>query len=364
VDRSTKTLADVVEALTGASYIDQGLAGALSCIRIFLPEEQWLSHPDCLSNLLSQSPSLSSTPPLLSTVETLICYEFANPGLLSEALTHSSFSSNDALSYERLEFLGDAILDQLLIPTIFSAADPALKNHEMHRMRQALAMAHILGICCLELSLPVSRLEPTVSETGEVGLEESPHLYHLHSFLRCGVSVQKQRQVVLERYSSLRTSILDRLDTSHEYPWPDLLRLSLHKCKWLSDILESVLGAIYIDSRGNLSACAAFVSKLGLFKLLDRFLDEGVQVGFSKERLGLMANEKCVEYIASCDKEGEWRCKVFVGKREIVEADGCVSREEAEVRGAATADRVLQEEIIEGMEKVALSGDQEMVDGE
>jgi dsRNA-specific ribonuclease len=170
---------------------------------------------------------------------------------------------------------------------------------------------------------------------------------------------------VLERYSSLRTSILEQLDTSHEYPWPDLLRLSFHKCKWLSDILESVLGAISIDSRGNLSACAAFVSKLGLFKLLDRFLDEGVQVGFSKERLWLLANEKGVEYVASCDKEGEWRCKVFVGKREIVEVDGCVSREEAEVRGAATAVRVLQEEIINGMEKVALGGseDQEIVDG-
>jgi ERCC4-related helicase/dsRNA-specific ribonuclease len=368
VDRSTKTLADVVEALIGASYIDQGLEGALSCIRIFLPKEQWLSHPECLSTLLSQSPTLSSTPPFLSTVETLIGYNFTNPGLLLEALTHSSFSSNDALSYERLEFLGDAILDQLLIPAIFSAADPVLKNHEMHRMRQALVNAHILGICCLELCLPVSRLEPTVTETGEVGLEESPHLYHLHSFLRCGASVQKQRQAVLERYSSIRTSILDQLDSSHEYPWPDLLRLSLHKCKWLSDILESVLGAIYIDSCGNLSACASFISKLGLFKLLDRFLNEGVQVGFSKERLGILANGKGVEYIASCDNEGkgEWRCKVFVGKREIVEVEGCVSREEAEVRGAATAVRVLQEEIIEGMEKVVLGGseDQEMVDGE
>jgi dsRNA-specific ribonuclease len=367
VDRSTKTLADVVEALIGASYIEQGLPGALNCIRIFLPKEKWLSHPECLSTLLSQSPTLSTIPPFLATVESLIGYNFTNPGLLLEALTHSSFSSNDALSYERLEFLGDAILDQLLIPTIFSAADPTLENHEMHRMRQALANAHILGICCLELSLPVSRLEPTVTETGEVGFEDSPHVYHLHSFLRCGVSVQKQRQVVLERYSCLRTSILDQLDSRHEYPWPDLLRLGLHKVKWLSDILESVLGAIYIDSSGNLPACHAFITKLGLFSLLNRFLDEGVQVGFSKERLGLMANEKGVEYIVSCNKEGgEWKCKVFVGKREIVEVDGCVSKEEAEVRGAATAVRVLLEEIIKGMEKVALGGseDQEMVDGE
>jgi dsRNA-specific ribonuclease len=104
--------------------------------------------------------------------------------------------------------------------------------------------------------------------------------------------------VVLERYIPLCTSILDQLHSSHEYPWPDLLRLSLHKSKFLSDILESVLGAIYIDSSGNLSTCASFISKLGLFTLLDRFLDEGVQVGFSKERLGLMANEKGVEYVA------------------------------------------------------------------
>lgn len=54
-----------------------------------------------------------------------------------------------------------------------------------------------------------------------------------------------------------------------------------------------------------------------------------------------------------------------MGKREIVEVNGCVSKEEAEVRGAATAVRVLQEEIIEGMESVALGGeDQEMVDVE
>ena len=354
VDRSTKTLADVVEALIGASFIDQGLPGALACIRIFLPKEQWLSHPECLSTLLSQSPSLPSIPPFLSTVEGLIGYKFINPSLLLEALTHSSFSSNDAPSYERLEFLGDAVLDQLLVPAIFSAK-PALKNHEMHRMRQALANAHILGICCLELSLSVPRLEPTVSEAGEVGLEQSSHIYHLHSFLRCGTSVQKQRQAALDRYASLRSTILQELDQGHEYPWPDMLRLGLHKsCKWLSDIVESVLGAIYIDSSGDLSACSTFVSTLGLFKLLDRFLDEGVQVGFPRERLGLMANEKEVQYSAFCDESGEWGCKILVGKGKIVEVNGCVSREEAEVRGAATAVRVLQEEIIRGMEMVAL----------
>ncbi|KAL2026159.1 hypothetical protein VTO58DRAFT_103343 [Aureobasidium pullulans] len=175
VDRSTKTLADVVEALIGASYIDKGLEGALSCIRIFLPNEQWLPHSSCLSILLSNTPALPSVPPFLSTVEKLIGYKFTNPSLLLEALTDSSFSSTEALSYERLEFLGDAVLDQILVPSIF-AANPALKNHEMHRMRQALANAHILGICSLELSLCVPRLEAmsTFSATEETPKAVSP----------------------------------------------------------------------------------------------------------------------------------------------------------------------------------------------
>ncbi|KAH0360949.1 P-loop containing nucleoside triphosphate hydrolase protein, partial [Aureobasidium melanogenum] len=366
VDRSTKTLADVVEALIGASYMDQGLQGALACIRIFLPNEQWLDHTTCLSYLLSQTLTLSNVPPFLDTVEKLIDYKFVNPSLLLEALTHSSYPSAEALSYERLEFLGDAILDQILVPTIFSAT-PALKNHEMHRMRQALANAHILGICCLELSLPASRLEPTTNQTGDVALQETVHLHHLHDFLRCGASIHIQRKAALDRYVPLRTQILEQLEHGHEYPWPDLLRLGLHKsCKWMSDILESVLGAIYIDSSGDLSACRAFVDKLGLFKLLDRFLDEGVQVGFSRERLGLMANQKDVEYRASSDGSGEWSCKIFVGQKEVVDVGGCVSREEAVVRGAATAVRVLQEEIIRGMECVAIDQDkdEEMADAE
>ncbi|KAG9592596.1 P-loop containing nucleoside triphosphate hydrolase protein, partial [Aureobasidium melanogenum] len=366
VDRSTKTLADVVEALIGASYIDQGLEGALACIRIFLPNEQWLNHTMCLSSLLTQTPVLSKIPPFIDTVEKLIDYKFANPSLLLEALTHSSFPSPEALSYERLEFLGDAILDQILIPSIFSATPP-LKNHEMHRMRQALANAHILGICCLELSFPAPRLELTTTETGEVALQETVHLHHLHDFMRCGASVHIQRKAALDRYTPLRTQILEQLEHGHEYPWPDLLRLGLHKsCKWMSDILESVLGAIYIDSSGNLSACKAFVEKLGLFKLLDRFLDEGVQVAFPRERLGLMANQKDVEYRPSNDGNGEWSCKIFVGQKEVVDVGGCVSREEAEARGAATAARVLQEEIIRGMESVAMKGgeDEEMADAE
>ncbi|MCX8084865.1 MAG: ribonuclease III [Calditerrivibrio sp.] len=46
----------------------------------------------------------------------ILCYEFKNKELLLEALTHSSYSYENKLNrnYERLEFLGDAVL-QLII---------------------------------------------------------------------------------------------------------------------------------------------------------------------------------------------------------------------------------------------------------
>ncbi len=38
---STKVLADVVESLIGAAYVDGGMPKALACLRLFLPEVEW-----------------------------------------------------------------------------------------------------------------------------------------------------------------------------------------------------------------------------------------------------------------------------------------------------------------------------------
>ena len=54
-----------------------------------------------------QTGSLSE---LVGTCEELLGYHFQNKGLISEAITHSSFAEKRVNSYERLEFLGDSIL--------------------------------------------------------------------------------------------------------------------------------------------------------------------------------------------------------------------------------------------------------------
>ena len=67
----------------------------------------------------------------LQLLEERIGYRFQNIGLLKQALTHSSYTNEQKINkqkhYERLEFLGDAVLELVSSEFLF-------KNHpEMNR---------------------------------------------------------------------------------------------------------------------------------------------------------------------------------------------------------------------------------------
>jgi ribonuclease-3 len=77
-----------------------------------------------------------------STVERLedaIGHRFADPSLVTTALTHSSYAAenDDAESYERLEFLGDAVLELVATDLVFGA----MPNHaegDMTKIRASI----------------------------------------------------------------------------------------------------------------------------------------------------------------------------------------------------------------------------------
>ena len=46
-----------------------------------------------------------------SEIEKIINYNFKNKHYLTQALTHKSISNDPGKNYERLEFLGDAVID-------------------------------------------------------------------------------------------------------------------------------------------------------------------------------------------------------------------------------------------------------------
>ncbi|MCH7582370.1 MAG: ribonuclease III [Acidobacteria bacterium] len=80
------------------------------------------------------------------TLEDKLGYTFENPGLLRLALTHRSVSSDDPSrnDNERLEFLGDAVL-QLVITDLLYESYPHLAEGQMAKVRAAVVSGSALA---------------------------------------------------------------------------------------------------------------------------------------------------------------------------------------------------------------------------
>lgn len=59
------------------------------------------------------------TPEIQRLAENVLQYKFKNPDLLKEALTHSSIADSRLESNERMEFLGDAVLDLIVCEALY-----------------------------------------------------------------------------------------------------------------------------------------------------------------------------------------------------------------------------------------------------
>lgn len=112
---STKTLADVVESVIGVSYIDGGLEKARQCISLFLGEGQFQDFQTTRNVLFEAAePKNMALPAIYEPLEEAVGYVFREKALLIEAITHPSYVSA-LYTFERLEFIGDAILDHIIV---------------------------------------------------------------------------------------------------------------------------------------------------------------------------------------------------------------------------------------------------------
>ncbi|KAK8630214.1 hypothetical protein V6N13_079017 [Hibiscus sabdariffa] len=97
-----------------------------------------------ISSSSSSAAASSLEPSRIAAVEDILNYTFKDKRLLEEALTHSS--CRESMSYERLEFLGDAAL-HLTIATHFFRLDPKLNPDQLTRLREKSArnerLAHV-----------------------------------------------------------------------------------------------------------------------------------------------------------------------------------------------------------------------------
>jgi len=92
----------------------------------------------------------------LKELEEKIGYVFKKKELLKQALTHSSFSNEQKINkfenYERLEFLGDAVLE-LLSSQFFFENYPEMSEGEMTRLRSSMVCEPALAFCARDISL-------------------------------------------------------------------------------------------------------------------------------------------------------------------------------------------------------------------
>lgn len=89
-------------------------------------------------------------------LEERIGYQFADPVLLKQALTHSSRTNEQKINktgnYERLEFLGDAVLELVTSEHLFHER-PELPEGELTKLRASIVCEPSLAFCARDLEL-------------------------------------------------------------------------------------------------------------------------------------------------------------------------------------------------------------------
>ncbi len=100
-------------------------------------------------------PSNQTKHPAAVAVEEMTGLEFSNAGLIVRALTHSSYTNEtpgEDENYERLEFLGDAVLDYLAALWLYQHY-PELPEGDLTRMRSALVRTESLAAFAQRIGL-------------------------------------------------------------------------------------------------------------------------------------------------------------------------------------------------------------------
>lgn len=92
--------------------------------------------------------------PSLQDIQQRIAYRFDNPELLERSLTHKSYSNENRVPYhnERMEFLGDAVLN-LIISEYLMNACPEASEGDLSRLRAAIVSEAALAAVARDIDL-------------------------------------------------------------------------------------------------------------------------------------------------------------------------------------------------------------------
>ncbi|KIJ13098.1 hypothetical protein PAXINDRAFT_136464 [Paxillus involutus ATCC 200175] len=339
---STKMLADVVESLIGAAYLHGGFDLGISCAQFFGLGLEWNPLAKCVELALSRVQLTDEVSTQLVNVEHMLGYTFKRKLLLVEALTHASYQYDDrTVSYERMEFLGDALLDMVVTDLLYRYPGKKYSPHDMHIRKSAVVNTHFLAYICLGRSLEVDASMPGPGPRGQVIVTPKTTQIYLFQCLQHSSSVLLETQrLTFSRFEKFKDEIEEFLRTGGIFPWAALTRLQAPKV--FSDMIESLIGAVYLDSEGNVDTIRQLLRSLGISTCLERLIRDNVDVLHPVSRLSVWAarQQAKIEYDYK-DEKGRVICTITVEGREPVSAGalkrGHASQEEARFAAAEKA---------------------------
>jgi ribonuclease-3 len=236
--------------------------------------------------------------PTLAALQERLDYAFKNPALLEEALTHSSRLQDDrgaAQSNQRLEFLGDAVLQLIVTQSLF-ALFPNEREGGLSQRRSALTKGSFLAARARELGLDAC-LSLGASEEAAGGREKASALEDAFEALVGAIYLDSglpaAQRVVLALYGDLAA----RLSGVEEKENPK---------GRLQEIVQPEHGnlALRYDVVATYGADHAREYEIAVF-LLDRLLGKGR--GTSKKLAEEAAAQAALATLAESGKEADLR---------------------------------------------------------
>ncbi|KAF6815456.1 RNase3 domain protein [Colletotrichum sojae] len=238
-----KSIADVCEALIGAAYLTHAESAnfdmAIRAVTAVVKEKNhrmtsWDDYYAGYTPPAWQSRDESAVQrEVARQVLDKMGYRFKSPALLRSAFKHPSYPKayENLPNYQRLEFLGDALLDMVCVDFLYNKfpdADPQwLTEHKM-----AMVSNQFLASLCVKLGL------------------------HKHVLVGNSQMLSQTEEYVsmLEiARSEAEVEAGDNGIFSQDY-WTTVK----HSPKYLSDVLEAYVGAVFVDSGYDYSQVRSF----------------------------------------------------------------------------------------------------------
>ena len=337
---SSKTLADIIESLIGAAYMDinSGDEKVLRALSLFLPEITWRSPAADIADLPATETKQLSWNDRLSHVQAIIGHHFDNNLLLAEALTHSAVQSA-VPSYERLEFLGDAVID-IIVKEALHKSKHEFSEGEMHSRAIALVNQDILAFLATKNGVDIEENVVEVDvRTQQPVVSKVVKRRCLHDFMvRLGSEeMTRQRNELMEGFTQAHEKIETSLQQGKIYAWSDVYGLA--SPKWCSDVFESIIGAVFVDSGGRLDTVRGVLDTLGFMHLLHKAVEEK-EMDFRQpvRKMREWYAEKGMKVKIETQRlkgEGkQWRCRVKIEGEVKAMVKECGCEAEAQTRCA------------------------------